>query len=378
MATTPYLPNGMVLRGDQTSPLTQTEVDLNWLSLRGGGMIQLTATSTINTLVTPGLYYWSNFVPDTANGWPSGLPQFGFLRIFRGIGGNDGTDAFQHITAYRITSDEVVSTYVRRIRGGTTPDAWAANLTVSAWNRLPTTNLGRVAVVNSNGVGYAEWNGTLGRYVKVFDRSVERIYHSSSTEQGSIALPVYVYDLEVELIGGGGGGGAGDGSSAMNGGGGGGGGSGARTGPYRFTHDFAAGVLTYVIGVGGTGGKSGQSPVAPTRGGTTTISTRQATGGYPGENATPSYIYGAPGSGTNGSDGGQPGSQHHGGAGGPGYLGRFASGGVLNTSGNVRDGAMAQLTNYGGGGGGGSGKVNNPTAAGNGGNGAAGCIILRY
>lgn len=375
MATTPYLPNGMVIRGDQTSPLTQTEVDLNWLSLRGGGMIYVTRDIDLNLLTTPGRYYWVNGVPN-GNGFPSGLATFGIITVDTTPSDpNQGTvTTYQRIESYALRAGAPTVVYARRIVSGT-PTGWQAKIVVEAFNAAPTSNMGPVTVINSDGEFSMIWESAIGRYVKVYDGKFTKEFTSSSSEQGSWTTSTYFYHFLVEvMIGGGGGGGAGySTASGQTGCGGGGGGSGNLYLPQRFTHDFVQGPLLYTIGAGGLGAKQDGSAAATAGGNTTLLGTMTATGGIVGTNGSSSFEYGGPG----GGNGSGPGSLHHGGFGGPGVLGYVTKGGVLRGN-SPQNGDNASLLNYGSGGGGGSGKTVNTAFAGNGGNGSPGFIRLRY
>lgn len=372
---TPYLPNGMVLRGDQTSPLTQAEVDLNWLSLRNGGMIYIPLTADLNTLTTPGRYYWTNGRP-SGNGFPPELAAFGIVTV--DTTPNDSSQGpvttYQRVESYALAAGAPIITYARRIQGGTIT-GWQAAIVVDAFNKAPTSNMGPVKVINSAGEFSMIWESAVGRYVKVYDGQDVKEFTANSSEQGSWTTSNYYYHFYVEImIGGGGGGGAGySTASGQLGCAGGGGGSGNLYAPRRFTHDFSQGPLLYTIGAGGLGAKQDGSAAATVGGNSTLLGTMTATGGPVGTSGSASFEYGGPG----GGNGSGPGSLHHGGFGGPGVQGYLVKGGVLRGN-SPQNGDNASLLNYGAGGGGGSGKTTATSFAGSGGNGAPGFIRLRY
>lgn len=371
---TANLPNGLQLRLDRSTPLSDEDVDANWLALRGGGMTYIPLNTNINTLVTPGRYYWTNGKP-TGVGFPPDLANFGTLTVDTTPIGDPNQGSvltYQKLESYTIARGSPVSTYTRRINGGN-PTEWAASLVIDSPTKAPSINVGPVRVITNTAEFTMIWESALGRYVKVYDGLEEKEFTASSPEAGSWSGPTYVYHFYAEIIIGGGGGGGGGHATGVNetGAGGGGGGAGGKYTPRRFTHDFVtAGPMTYTIGSGGLGSVDGE----PAGDGTSTsIKGMTAYGGTRGGMANSAYIHGgnAPGFGAT------PGTPYNGGVGGPGVLGYTTEGGML-VGGTPRNGANGNALNYGAGGGGGAGKGISTTYAGNGGNGVAGYIRIRY
>lgn len=371
---TANLPNGMVLRGDQTDPLSQLQADTNWLALRGGGLIYMPGNTDLTALRTTGQYYWSNGAP-TGNGFPANLPEFGVVLIYTAPAGpgGQGTDiTYQRIEAYSLQYGSPIATYVRRIVG-TTVTGWnVSQLIIDSPTKAPTTNIGPVRVVTSSIDFMMTWNSTLGRYVKVWDGREIKEFTINSSEAGSWAGPSHIYTFFLDiLIGGGGGGGGGPDTGTNAGAGAGGGASGGRNDGVTFTWDFNSGPLTYTIGAAGAGGAVGGPGTA---GGNSQIRFYTAVGGNPGYHGGSANPNGGPGGGTTGGNG----STTHGGYGGLGVkYPVLARGGYMGAS-TTQAGANSPATNYGGGGGGASGKPAGSSTGLAGGNGTAGFIRLLY